>query len=679
MSRRPLTRSNAVANLKDIQPTAIMPPRLRRQTLNPDDTESDNEIAASGTPLGPNLEHGQPAADNELDGTVAPPQGTSAADSANRVAVRQPTLVNRKVVPPRSPLPSRATRPVHPGAPDMSKPRRTSTEVTAGAKRKAALQLQVNELEQKKIDTLAAMEVEEELADEEEERTVVRQQAQSDGLDNTKDVFMQSEDDENAGGKSDSDAEEILELSTSEEDPQTLKAKKVLHRRSQKKPNRGETRAAVDSVKAKLKAADKKRSASVDLNAISNKKKKANVPSGLTSDWKSKLSAATPRQTSSKVKAKPFHEALGGLEDEDTLANVAETLALSTGHPMTGQKNNKITNVTQFVHIDNNSDSDSESEDAPTKPPAKGAKKSTTADSKALKVSKGKTQPEKTVKATKATKEVPVANPPFDISTLPEFARTNWSTHFLPTLYDCLGCSHDPFVIGSDIVKPIQAVVNAAYPGSGYRVLANDRLVVMAKGRLHEKRAFFGREAIKIVSDFFKDDAYANKPKATAKYAKWAIRGNGPALFGKPTPVECMIPKGTNGYVEPDGIFESTFIIQLLSQYLKWCTGSCHDYGHPIGALSMAAAGIERAFVMFATGTRTDVGQFSKDVVGTLVGDYLYLATRLTDRRWDLIAELCSGLKEKSTSLTHAVQSQVNRRTLYEPSSSVRASDASEE
>ncbi|KAF8491607.1 hypothetical protein F5888DRAFT_1807345 [Russula emetica] len=188
------------------------------------------------------------------------------------------------------------------------------------------------------------MEVEEELADEEEERTVVRQQAQSDGLDNTKDVFMQSEDDENAGGKSDSDAEEILELSTSEEDPQTLKAKKVLHRRSQKKPNRGETRAAVDSVKAKLKAADKKRSASVDLNAISNKKKKANVPFGLTSDWKSKLSAATPRQTSSKVKAKPFHEALGGLEDEDALANVAETLALSTGHPMTGQKNNKITN-----------------------------------------------------------------------------------------------------------------------------------------------------------------------------------------------------------------------------------------------------------------------------------------------------------------------------------------------
>ena len=77
------------------------------------------------------------------------------------------------------------------------------------------------------------MEVEEELADKEEERTVVRQQAQSDGLDNTKDVFMQSEDDENAGGKSDSDAEEILELSTSEEDPQTLKAKKVLHRRSQ--------------------------------------------------------------------------------------------------------------------------------------------------------------------------------------------------------------------------------------------------------------------------------------------------------------------------------------------------------------------------------------------------------------------------------------------------------------
>jgi hypothetical protein len=51
------------------------------------------------------------------------------------------------------------------------------------------------------------------------------------------------------------------------------------------------------------------------------------------------------------------------------------------------------------------------------------------------------------------------------------------------------------------------------------------------------------------VTDFFNGDNYANKPKAIAKFAKWAIRGNGPALFGKPTPIKCVDPKGTDGYI----------------------------------------------------------------------------------------------------------------------------------
>jgi hypothetical protein len=46
----------------------------------------------------------------------------------------------------------------------------------------------------------------------------------------------------------------------------------------------------------------------------------------------------------------------------------------------------------------------------------------------------------------------------------------------LPTLYDCLGCSPDPFVIDSDIIGTIQAVVDFAYPQEGYRVCAGDNL-----------------------------------------------------------------------------------------------------------------------------------------------------------------------------------------------------------
>jgi len=109
--------------------------------------------------------------------------------------------------------------------------------------------------------------------------------------------------------------------------------------------------------------------------------------------------------------------------------------------------------------------------------PLKGAKKS--AVPKAPKVSKMKAQPEKTTKAGEPTMGGLVSTSASDILTLPEFARANWSSRFLPTLYNCLGCSREPFAISSDIIQPVQAVVNAAYPDSGYRVVANDKFISM--------------------------------------------------------------------------------------------------------------------------------------------------------------------------------------------------------
>ena len=51
------------------------------------------------------------------------------------------------------------------------------------------------------------------------------------------------------------------------------------------------------------------------------------------------------------------------------------------------------------------------------------------------------------------------------------------------------------------------------------------------------------------MTGFFKGDSYADKPKAIAKYVKWAVKGNGPGLFSEPTPMECMVPKDTSGYI----------------------------------------------------------------------------------------------------------------------------------
>jgi hypothetical protein len=76
---------------------------------------------------------------------------------------------------------------------------------------------------------------------------------------------------------------------------------------------------------------------------------------------------------------------------------------------------------------------------------------------------------------------------------------------------------------------------------------------------------------------------------------------------------------------------------------------------------------------MFSTGRQSGIGLFSRDIVGTLVVDYVHTARQLSDRRWDLITGLCGKVREKRVLSMHAVQ--VNRRTLYEPSSPVKASD----
>jgi hypothetical protein len=75
---------------------------------------------------------------------------------------------------------------------------------------------------------------------------------------------------------------------------------------------------------------------------------------------------------------------------------------------------------------------------------------------------------------------------------------------------------------------------------------------------------------------------------------------------------------------------------------------------------------------MHTTGTRVDQGQFSRDMVGTVVGEYLHIAMRLSNRRWDIISALC-GDREPLALATQSMQ--VNRRELYEPSSPMRESD----
>jgi hypothetical protein len=81
---------------------------------------------------------------------------------------------------------------------------------------------------------------------------------------------------------------------------------------------------------------------------------------------------------------------------------------------------------------------------------------------------------------------------------------------------------------------------------------------------------------------------------------------------------------------------------------------------------------IERGFRMNTTGTQVGNGQFSRDMVGTIVGEYVYLASKLSERRWNRIMELC-GAQEMGQGTEHSVS--INRRAMYEPSSPIKVSD----
>ena len=66
-----------------------------------------------------------------------------------------------------------------------------------------------------------------------------------------------------------------------------------------------------------------------------------------------------------------------------------------------------------------------------------------------------------------------------DVSALPQFACTTWGTHFLPTLYNCLGTAADPFLIDTDMLKLVQEIHDVAYPYSDYQVQGNNKIFAM--------------------------------------------------------------------------------------------------------------------------------------------------------------------------------------------------------
>ncbi|KAH9970253.1 hypothetical protein BJV74DRAFT_784526, partial [Russula compacta] len=198
-----------------------------------------------------------------------------------------------------------------------------------------------------------------------------------------------------------------------------------------------------------------------------------------------------------------------------------------------------------------------------------------------------------------------------------------------------------------------------------------------------------GSHAIKIVDDHFAQAQYVNKPKAIAKYAKWAIRQDGPMVWQTPTPEHCTIEITSPDYIKPVNIFESTFMIALLAPFLKSCQGSCHNHGDPKGAVALGAAAVcaffaftnqilnmhpqlRRAFSMYTTGVWVKAHQFSRENSAETVALFATNTGRLSEHRWAQL-KVSYGVdstgKGKQKALAVDLLDTQQFRKLYVPSS----------
>ncbi|KII83567.1 hypothetical protein PLICRDRAFT_180340 [Plicaturopsis crispa FD-325 SS-3] len=583
-----------------------------------------------------------------------------------------------RLPPPRSePLPQRSTRVVNPAAPVMPRPIRKPGEAAAEERRRQELLLELEELEKKKLQALAALEVETSQADAEEEYSAITHLSQVSDISHQV-TGSQPEDieiTETTGAlgavELESDIEMMDELLLEDVEEHSGGEAPQKKRTRKKKAGKGETRNKVEEIKETLRASK------TPVNSTSTKSSTKAI-SGLISNWESKatkLRASSHQRSTTKAAGQESdQEVLGGLDDDDAAA-IPPTVRDPQSH------NNRKNELVGFV--------------ADSKPPASEDPTQLVQNPKSMrsKPSTKKLQTTNLLSSAPVHKRSPstsiepseILSTPSTPSTalndgqsesvahLPEFARAAWASAFLPTLYAFLAASETPWSpagADGDLVPALQDIVNTVWPGTNYRVRYNDRIFKTARDRLNDKRSLIGQNAVKAVTEHFKQPQYAGDRNAIATFAAYANRSDGPGLYRIPASISAS-PADVD-YVKPDTLFESTFFISTLASFLKFTKNSRKEYGRPKGALALCAAAVERAFNMFYTGTKVTTGKFGKDTAGAMTDDYVALVNKISERRWKLVLQLCGSNNagpRGSGQPTSAPPLRQSRRDFYQPSS----------
>ncbi|KAH9161474.1 hypothetical protein EDB89DRAFT_2157637 [Lactarius sanguifluus] len=550
-----------------------------------------------------------------------------------------PHVKIKKPIPPRSPLPQRTNHMVQPAKPDMPRPKHTLAQVAAAEAEKVNLLWRLEELEKEKKLALAELGLNEEAQDAVEERKFVRH------FKDLPDVDKDSESEKSPAGPKD-DALEAFPVDKDEplvsqdgedkalrpEDPflelETMPATEsgaaagVVKKK--KKPAKGETRKAIEAMMTNLRQEQEE-----SLKRTGEKHEAE--PCKRLKETVQAVQATKPVWSLEKLVVKG-HNVLGSLADED--ADLERPLS-------TMSKGQDVTRKNEIVRI---ADSDSE------------------------------------VETTKISRQAPSSSPN-DSSNMPSFVMSDWSTRFLPTLYHVLFCSEKPFhefSKGSELLKTVQMVVDIVHPHHSYVVTTESKLYLSAYDRLVEKRSDFGARALKIVEQVFRQAEYLDNAHVVSQYARWAMKGDGPALWRVPSPQGAL--STDDDYVKPKDLFESRYMIDMLKQLIKKpiVNSRLVEYGYPKGAVALAAAGIERAFSTFESGQQVQASPFSWDSHGSIVADYMKNLKKLSERRWKSLLIAYGTMEEGQASsdkkqldvganlFIGSLDENVDRRLLYD-------------
>lgn len=186
-------------------------------------------------------------------------------------------------------------------------------------------------------------------------------------------------------------------------------------------------------------------------------------PVGVVKNWRTKITVPPGTGSSlSKTSTKQGSSfPLGGLADDDVGARRPSPVGSthSSGKNVSSSSSKSPYTTEIFKTIEILSDTDDET---PMRPPPKAAtKKSTPAAKKGAKPVRVKVQSSPSIDPATA-----------EVIGLPEFARSGWTSVYLPTWYHFIGTRNDGWdfcPLGQE-VKVIQSVLNKCYPGTTYEV-----------------------------------------------------------------------------------------------------------------------------------------------------------------------------------------------------------------